>query len=525
MGDVEDVEGGRGRKWQSYSSDSTPVNSSPNPSLREKKENIEVFAFEENDYRNPHNWSNGRKWLLADISLLGTLFLPLNGTSITIAAAQLGEEFSVSDTAHFTNTYWAVTSWSVGGAVFIILFLPLLEELGVRRVYLGFYLFFILMVIPQALAQNFATLVVTRFFSGGCVALLANSIATIIPDLWERPEARSLPVGIYIVLYVVGSTLGPVVFAPVVQYDLSWRWIFYIQLIMYGVLGIFFLFFLPETRGHIILRREAKKLRKQTGRKIYSEAELNHTPLTKTLPDAICRPTYLLFTEPVLLASTLWSAFALGTIYAFTQSVEQVFKGLYGWESYKCGYVQAAVVTGEIFGWFASIFGARLFLNSADRNPEFPNQTIPEARLYVSIFASFVGMTGGMFVYGWTSYSNLPWVVPAIGLGLVGFGIQVVVGAIADYIVDAYTNPKENYAGSAISAVAAGENIVAGLLPLASQSMYTNLGFHWASSLLGFLALGLSCVPIVFLFYGRSLRERSTFMQSAGKGDSKQVAA
>ncbi|KAF7194360.1 Citrinin biosynthesis cluster MFS transporter mrr1 [Pseudocercospora fuligena] len=523
MSDVEDVEGGRGRKWQSYSSDSTPVNSSPNPSLREKEEN-EVFTFEENDKRNPYNWSNSRKWLLAGISLAGTLFLPLNGTSITIAAAQLGEEFNVSDTAHFTNTYWAVTSWSVGGAVFIILFLPLLEELGVRRVYLGFYLFFILMVIPQALAHNFATLVVTRFFSGGCVALLANSIVSIIPDLWEGEAARSLPVGIYIVLYVVGSTLGPVVFAPIVQYDLTWRWIFYTQLIMYGVLGIFFLFFLPETRGHIILRRAAKKLRKQRGRKIYSEAELNTRPLIETLPKAIIRPTWLLVTEPVLLASTLWSAFALGTIYAFTQSVEQVFKGLYGWESYKCGYVQAAVVIGEILGWFASIYGTRLFLKSADRNPEFPGQPIPEARLYVSIFASFLGMTGGMFVYGWTSYSNLPWIVPAIGLGLVGFGIQVVVGAIADYIVDAYANPKYNYAGSAISAVAAGENIVAGFLPLASQSMYTNLGFHWASSLLGFLALGLSCVPIVFLFYGRSLRERSTFMQSAGKDDSKQAA-
>ncbi|EME85406.1 uncharacterized protein MYCFIDRAFT_42915 [Pseudocercospora fijiensis CIRAD86] len=522
MNHVEDVEGGRGRTWQPYSSDSTPINSSPNPSHREKSDKIEVLVFEENDKRNPYSWSDGRKWLLAGISLIGTLFIPLNGTSITVAAAQLSQEFNASDSAHFTNTYWAVTSWSAGGAVFIILFLPFLEELGVRRVYLAFYLLFILMLIPQALAQNFATLVVTRFFSGGCVALLANSIASIIPDLWEGPAARSLPVGIYIVLYVVGSTIGPVVFAPIIQYDLTWRWIFYIQLIVYGALGIFFLFFLPETRGHIILRREAKKLRKQTGRKIYSEAELNPQPLIKTLPAVIYRPTYLLVTEPVLLASTLWSAFALGTIYAFTQSVEQVFKGIYGWESYKCGYVQAAVVIGEIFGWFVSIYGTRLFLESADRNTEFPGRPIPEARLYVSIFGSFLGMTGGMFVYGWTSYPNLPWIAPAIGLCLVGFGIQVVVGAIADYIVDAYANPEYNYAGSAISAVAAGENLVAGFLPLGSQSMYTNLGFHWASSLLGFLALVLSFVPIVFLFYGRSLRERCTFMQSAGrKGDEK----
>lgn len=98
---------------------------------------------------------------------------------------------------------------------------------------------------------------------------------------------------------------------------------------------------------------------------------------------------------------------------------------------------------------------------------------------------------------------------------MVGFGIMIVVGAVADYVTDAYA--ESGVAGSAISAVAAGEDVVAGLLPLATQSMYRNLGFQWASTLLGLIALIISFAPVVFIWKGQQIRERSPFMKSAGK--------
>lgn len=214
----------------------------------------------------------------------------------------------------------------------------------------------------------------------------------------------------------------------------------------------------------------------------------------------------------MLIACTLWSAFAFGTVFSFTQSVEQVFAQTYGWQSYSCGYVQGAVVIGEVVGWAANLFGIRLYLQSAERNKESPGRPLPEARLYLSIFASFLGMTGGMFVYGWTSYPHISWAAPAVGLAMVGCGIQIIVSSIGDYVVDAYA--ASGCAGSAIGAVAAGENIVAATLPLSAAAMYTNVGFQWASSLWGFLALLLSFIPVVFVWKGRLLRARSPFMQS-----------
>ncbi|EME47902.1 hypothetical protein DOTSEDRAFT_69738 [Dothistroma septosporum NZE10] len=490
----------------------SPANAMSTSSFEEKKPS-DVLTFEPNDKANPQNWSNQKKWLISGISLLGTFILPLNGTGITIAAGQIAEEFNVRDTARFTNTYWMVTSWSIGGAVFVVFFLSLLEDIGVRIGYHAFYFFFLMMMIPQAVAKNFATLVITRFFSGGCVALLANTISSIIPDLWDSEKERSLPVSIYIVLYVGGSTAGPVIFAGMVEATNNWRWVFYAQLIIYCSFFPFFLYFIKETRGHVILRRRATKLRK-AGKQIWTQEEIDAEPLRKTVWSSFTRPLWLLVTEPVLLASTVWSAFSFGTVFLFTQSVEQVFKGLYSWTSYQCGYIQAAVVIGEILGWIVSQYGTKLYLQSAKRNKECPGTPIPEARLYVAIPGSLFGIAGGMFVYAWTSYPQLPWIAPAVGLCMVGFGIQIIVSAVADYITDAYA--KSGYAGSAISAVAMGENIVAGFLPLAEASMYTNLGFQWASTLLAFLGLLVTLAPVVFVLNGRKLRERSQFMQSGG---------
>lgn len=44
--------------------------------------------------------------------------------------------------------------------------------------------------------------------------------------------------------------------------------------------------------------------------------------------------------------------------------------------------------------------------------------------------------------------------------------------------------------------------------------MYNRLGYQWASSLLGFLALACCAIPYVFYFYGERIRRHSHFAYS-----------
>ncbi|KAI9739906.1 MAG: hypothetical protein M1818_004962 [Claussenomyces sp. TS43310] len=460
------------------------------------------------DPRDPFNWPLRKKLRVIGLALFASLIASMNGTIISVAHKPINEKFHISD-ATFPNSYWPVTSWGVGGALFPLVLFPAMEDFGFRPVFLVTYFFFVCLLIPIGLAQNFATLIVVRFFSGGCVQLLSNAVAGIISNVFQEERARSIPISLYVTTYLASTSLGPVIGSAILQH-LSWRWIGYIELIWTGAFFPIFIIGLPESRGSAILLAKAKRLRRE-GKKAYTAEELDHTPFYQVLIKSVQRPLYMLCTESVVFVATLWTAFSLGMIYLFTQSVEQVYGELYGWEAIQAGYVQGAIVIGEILGCGLCVFTNRWYYDSAARNTEVPGTPIPEARLYPSVIGGFFGVTGGMFIYGWTSYPTIHWMAPTVGLAMVGFGTTAVVVSIANYLVDAYSK----YAASALGAVGLVENSSIAFLPLAATAMYTNLGFHWASSLLAFLSLALVATPLVVLKWGKEIRSRSPFMKEA----------
>lgn len=288
--------------------------------------------------------------------------------------------------------------------------------------------------------------------------------------------------------------------------------IFYIQLAIYGASFPLLFFAMKETRGHVILSRRARQLSKVTGHVYHVRGAVASISPSALLSQAILRPTRLLCTEAVVFSFTIWSAFALGLVFLSTQSVPQIFSNNYDFSPSQSGYVQGALLIGEIFGFLACLAQNAYSQRSARRNQINPGSLIPEAHLALSIPGSFFGLAGGLCWYAWTSqHPSLPWIMPAIGLGLIGFGIITIVQAVVMYLTDSYVQ----YAASAIAAEAFGENLVAAFLPLAAKKMYANLGFQWASMLLGFAALLLTMAPIILTWKGQSIRLRSKFMSQA----------
>lgn len=92
-----------------------------------------------------------------------------------------------------------------------------------RPGYLISYITFFAFVIPQAVAPNFATLIVCRFFAGCCGGVIQDVMDGIIADVWDGPVERSLPVTLYVLSLLVGVSFGPV-FGGAVVSSLGWRW-------------------------------------------------------------------------------------------------------------------------------------------------------------------------------------------------------------------------------------------------------------------------------------------------------------
>jgi len=58
----------------------------------------------------------------------------------------------------------------------------------------------------------------------------------------------------------------------------------------------------------------------------------------------------------------------------------------------------------------------------------------------------------------------------------------------------------------------------ASLTSTAAFYMYRDLGVQWATSVLGFIALGLMPVPLLFFLYGEKIRKMSRFVPKLPPG-------
>ena len=109
-----------------------------------------------------------------------------------------------------------------------------------------------------------------------------------------------------------------------------------------------------------------------------------------------------------------------------------------------------------------------------------------------------------------------------------GVGFLLIFMALLNYIVDAYeifaasgkctilalpTERCEITVRIAMSATSCCRSVFGAVLPIAARPMYNKMGIAWASSLLGFLSLGLTIIPFAFIKYGDRIRANSKFCQ------------
>ena len=71
----------------------------------------------------------------------------------------------------------------------------------------------------------------------------------------------------------------------------------------------------------------------------------------------------------------------------------------------------------------------------------------PEGRLYFSCVESAL-LPIGLFWFGWTSFPQIPWIVPTLAVGCATMGIFSIYLAVFNYLADTY----HRYASSALAA-------------------------------------------------------------------------
>ena len=113
----------------------------------------------------------------------------------------------------------------------------------------------------------------------------------------------------------------------------------------------------------------------------------------------------------------------------------------------------------------------------------------------------------GILWFAWTSSPTQhpnPW--PQIIAGVpIGLGIQLINMQGLNYIVDCYGIN----ANSAVAGITFMRSLFASGFPIFAKSMYTSLSVPWAMTLLALCAVALAPVPVLFFYYGSSIRAKS----------------
>lgn len=124
---------------------------------------------------------------------------------------------------------------------------------------------------------------------------------------------------------------------------LGWRWLYWLTLILSGVIWILITFTVPETYAPTILARRAKKMRKETGEQDWvTEQDLDMRPLAERMRIFLIMPLKLLFGELIVFLISLYMSVLYGLLYMF--------------------FIAFPIVFGEGKHWSASSTGLTLYV-------------------------------------------------------------------------------------------------------------------------------------------------------------------
>ena len=322
-----------------------------------------------------------------------------------------------------------------------MLWAPLSEmpNLGRSRIYFWTLLLFIVFQLAVGFAPNVTVFFLFRWITGFVGSPCLSNGGGTIHDLYTP-----LTVPYLICLWASAGVCGPV-FGPIiggyVAPAMGWRWTIWVFTWLCCLVLLLLFFLSPETSAANILYNRAKRLRKATGiSRLKSQSEIdaeNHT--SKDVWILLSRAFILTFTEPIILFMNLYAGLLYGLLFLWFESFPIVFGGTYGFSVQSQGLVFLSIFAFACISVPSYLLWIKYSLIKKITSKNFrPEMVLPPT------FVGSLALPICLFWFGWSSRSNIHWIVPIIGSGCFSIGVVTLFNSLFTYLGLTYTT----YAGS-----------------------------------------------------------------------------
>ncbi|KAH6845601.1 major facilitator superfamily domain-containing protein [Chaetomium sp. MPI-CAGE-AT-0009] len=442
----------------------------------------------------PGNWPLRKKVGTTLLYGLVTMSATWASSCYSPGTAQVAAEFGVSSQVAVLGTSLFLVGFGVGP----LLWAPLSEVYGRRLAVFVPMFVAACFSFGSAASKDFQTLMLTRFWGAFFASAPVTNTGGVLGDLYG-PEARGVAMAGYAMAVVAGPALGPIVStALAVQPGLGWRWTEYLAGILQGAVLVLAVIFIDETYPPKLLVYKARRLRIESGNwALHAKFEEWDVSVAELARKFLVRPIQLLCT-PICFLVALYASFCYGILYMQLGSIPIIFGEVRGWSQLLSALPFLCIFLGAVLGCGVNVYNQVLY-NKAYRAAR--NRAVPERRLPPMMLGSVL-FAGGQFITGWTAGPSIHWIVPCLGLLMLGTGFFTIFQAALNYLVDTFTE----HAASAVAANTFLRSCFACAFPLVVGPMFHNLGVGPGSSIPAGFSVLLIPVPFVFFVYGKRIR-------------------
>ncbi|KAF7561465.1 hypothetical protein G7046_g2688 [Stylonectria norvegica] len=525
-------------------------------------------------YMSPLTWAPARKIVLLTMSCLATFLTAYTAGAYSPPSAAMAKDLGASHLASLVG----ITTFCLGFGLAPMALAPISEIWGRYPVFVGCFAVYAIFQAVCPLMTNLGGMLVARFFVGAGASVAGSVVGGVIADLWDKEE-RNTPMAIFSGCVLLGTGAGPLVASAFVERfndgTQAWKWSFWHQVIMDGLLVLGVVVIFRESRGSVLLSRKAKKLNRwyeelesagaygvwvDDSEMSINQVEANEgsSSLTLTNPGSIDvkyvsdrdqrpqrqlrrirwlvqadeeraslavmmhtsirRPFHLLFTEPVVFWFSLWAAFSWGILYLSFAVVPFLYAGNFE----KSSRIYIAMMVSSVVACIAGIWQDRLL-----RHPQWQkvvDGSVPpsDSKFWALMRRKFPAEAPESRLY----FSCITAMMLPAGLfgafmcppSMAGYGQAIGIGFANWGIYSIYlatfnylADTYHVYASSALAAQSFSRNMLGGAFPLITGALFTNMGLKGAGGILGGIACALTLIPWVLVFFGERIRARSVF--------------